>query len=107
VSPKDFSDRLGKVRIADHILEKLKSYKPVAPPKPPAVDDGMPWQVEDGGPSTWTNLQTFAGSKKGSHHIVQRKHNELRCSCLGFKTKTGRPNSCIHIIQTKLDLNIP
>jgi hypothetical protein len=96
----DFWDALGPVSIPDNLVEQVKSYVPPAE----SFDKGTPWQVKSDGPNVWTLIEAFKASSGGHVHRVERRYNDLRCTCQSFRIqKTGK---CKHteIVKQKLGL---
>jgi hypothetical protein len=96
----DFVDLLGPCHIPDKLFEISEKYQPPEP----AFDDGTPWQTSDNGPDAWTLVETFNSSKGNSVHRVERRYNELRCTCQGFRI--GKRGHCKHtdIVKQKLGI---
>lgn len=105
----EFSDKLGRFYIPDHLRKSIIEYTGSLDRgefKPRSIDAQMPWSIEpDPGPNVWTVVKTLNSSSGNSIHTIERKFNELRCTCQSFKIqKTG---SCKHTEAVKAELNIP
>ena len=96
-----YRDELGAFHIPPDLMERIRDYVPPAP----KFDKDTPWEVEtDDGPTDWTLVETFNSSNGFSVHRVERKRNELRCTCQSFRIqKKGR---CKHTDEVKRKLGI-
>jgi len=92
-----YRDNLGHFYIPPHLLELSEKYVP---------EQSTYEQVfaPDPGPAVWTVVKSFKASKGTATHTVERKGNELKCSCQSFRIqKTG---SCKHTVAVADELGI-
>ena len=91
-----FHDNLGGVFIPEHLIALAQKYVPDVKPN----ENGK----FDPGPTIWTLVKTFNSSKGNSTHRVERKENELRCTCQGFKIQ--KKGYCKNTKQVAKELGI-
>jgi SWIM zinc finger len=94
----NFKDNLGGIFIPAHLLELAEKYVP-------DVKSDQAGKL-DPGPDNWMVVRTFnsSGTGKPGVHRVERKGNELRCTCQGFKIQ--KKGYCKHTKQVALELGI-
>ena len=92
----NFKDNLGGIFIPAHLLEIAEKYVPDVKP-----DENNRF---DPGPDNWMLVKTFNSASSMAVHRVERKGNELRCTCQGFKIQ--KKGYCKHTKQVALELSI-
>jgi len=98
-----FKDGLGGFKIPEHLLKKAEEYSP-----PVVEDDAVyPYYADDYSeelPGDWTVVKSFNASKGNSIHRVERKGNDLRCTCQGFRIR--KLGYCKHTEIVKKELGL-
>lgn len=94
-----YKDHLGTVVITTEMLEAARNWRPTITP----VTVTSPSSIQTG-PLDWTVVQTFNASKGSSIHTVERKDNDLKCSCQGFRIR--KLGYCKHTEIVKKQLGL-
>lgn len=92
-----YRDNLGVFKIPNHLLEKVMNYVPSEERKSSPFDS-----VDQS--DTWQLVKTIKSTTSMSTHRIERRGNELRCTCQGFKI--GKKGYCKHTQQVAKELGI-
>lgn len=93
-----YRDNLGTFYIPDHLWEKTANYVP----EKSVVQDEFDALFED--TKTWSVVKVIKSTSSNATHRVERRGNELRCTCQGFRI--GKKGFCKHTKEVAKELGI-
>ena len=95
-----YRDNLGTFIIPDKLMERVMNYVP------PVEEDLSPADLFDefADSDMWKLVKVIKSTSSNATHRVERRGNELRCTCQGFRI--GKKGYCKHTQQVAKELGI-